>query len=96
MTDPELYSDRAHRLDTLAGPENAAYWRMLARLSDEYAPEHETDNVFGMPKRWDCFSDWCEDLHGFRPQYDDDGGITGHPVITDEHKYTLCLLKYSG
>ena len=96
MTKDEYYADRASRFDTLAGPDNAAYWRMLARLSDQYAPEHETDNVFGMPRRWDRFAEWCATHHGFRPVYDSGGGITGRPKIVDEHKYTLCLLKYGG
>lgn len=100
MTDPKLYSDRARRLDTLAGPDNVGYWNMLVRLSDQYTGATPLagakDSVFGMPIEWSTFGDWCEDVHGFRPQYDDNGGITGHPKITDEHKYTLCLLKYSG
>ena len=96
MSKDGYYADRASRFDTLAGPENAAYWRLLARLGDEYAPEQATDNVFGMPRRWDHFSDWCEQHHGFRPVYDSGGGITGRPDIVDEQKYLVCLLKYSG
>jgi len=96
MSRDQYYADRDSRFDTIAGPDHAAYWRMLARLSDAYAPEHEKDNLFGMPKRWNHFSDWCDESHGFRPQFDSGGGITGQPQITDEPKYTLCVLKYGG
>lgn len=96
MSRDEYYADRASRFDTLAGPENAAYWRLLARLGDVYSPDQATDSVFGMPKRWDQFSDWCEQHHGFRPVYDSGGGITGRPNVVDEQKYTMCVLKYGG
>lgn len=92
----QYYADRDSRLDTLAGPDNAVYWRMLARLSDDYAPESENNNVFGMTRRWDRFADWCEESHGFRPQFDPGGGITGQPNILDPDKYLLFLLKYGG
>ena len=94
MIDDGWYADRASRLDTLAGPDKAAYWRMLARLTDQWAGPK--DPVFGMTKEWNTFGTWCETVHGFRPEYDEGGGITGQPIITDKRKYLVCVLKYSG
>ena len=94
MNQDNLYSDRAHRLDALAGPENAAYWKILVRLSDAW--DGPKDSVFGLPKQWPMFADWCAHYHGFRPEFDDTGNITGNPRVINEQKYTLCLLKYSG
>jgi len=78
----DLYRDRAARLDTVVG-DSKAYWAMLGKVM----LDHPTD--------WN-FWDWCEAQHGFRPIYDEDGGITGEPEIIDSQKYTLCLLKYGG
>ena len=78
----DLYRDRATRLDTVVG-DGKTYWDMLSRIM----LDHPTD--------WN-FCDWCESQHGFRLIYDEDGGITSKPEIVDEHKYTLCLLKYGG
>ena len=78
----DLYRDRAARFDTVVG-DDAAYWSMLSRIM----LDHDAS--------WN-FQDWCEQYHGFRLIYDEDGGITGRPEIVDPQKYTLCLLKYGG
>ena len=87
MSKPEYYATRTARLDTLAGPGGQEYFNMLVRLVDSYKQEssHLRD-----------FAEWCSTTHGFRPVYDDEGGITSVPEIIDSQKYTLCLLKYSG
>lgn len=88
------YIDRASRIDTLASPEDRDFWTMILKLSDEYiGPKNE---VFGTPKNWDTFNAWCAEHHGFMAITEQDGGIRPDPVIIDEQKYMLCLLKYGG
>lgn len=86
----DLYKDRGARLDTVVG-DGKAYWSMLSRIAEQLVGDK---NKNFLPK--DAFAKWCEVEHGFRPVYDEDGGITGEPVITDPQKYTVCLLKYGG
>lgn len=82
MINSELYSSRDARLDTIVG-DGKAYWAMLGRIMLDH------------PVEWN-FRDWCEDQHGFRMIYDEEGHITTQPEIIDAQKYTLCLLKYGG
>jgi hypothetical protein len=66
------------------------YYIMLHKLYEsfvDYARE-ETKNLE--------FPGWCDRMYGFRPIYDEDGGITSVPTVTDPKKYTVCLLKYGG
>ena len=85
-----LYATRDSRLDTVVGGNNA-YWTLLNRIAVDLVGEK---NQKFLPHKG--FAKWCEVEHGFRPIYDEDGGITGEPEIVDPQKYTLCLLKYSG
>ena len=84
-----LYQDRGSRLDTVVG-EGKAYFEMLHKLHKSF-----TDHARGETKELE-FPGWCERMHGFRPIYDESGGITPIPTITDPQKYTICLLKYTG
>ena len=79
----DLYRDRDARLNTVVG-DGAAYWAMLGRILQD-ATDRDT-----------FMQDWCEQEHGFRMAYDDDGNITSEPDITDPQKYMLCVLKYGG
>ena len=79
----DLYRDRDARLDTVVG-DHKAYFAMLSRIM-------LTTQGSDMP-----FQLWCETHHGFRPTYDEGGGITSEPQIIDPQKYTLCVLKYGG
>ena len=79
----EYYKTRNARLDTVVG-DGAAYWAMLGRILLD-AKNADTP-----------MQDWCEQEHGFRMLYDDDGNITSKPDITDPQKYMLCVLKYGG
>jgi len=77
------YSTFEARLDTVVG-DGAAYWAMLRRI------------VLDAKDRDILMQDWCEQEHGFRMAYDDEGNITPTPAITDPRKYMLCVLKYGG
>ena len=79
----DLYKDRDARLDTVVG-DGRDYWAMLGRILQDAKDR----NVL--------MQDWCEQEHGFRMVYDDDGNITAEPEITDPKKYMLCVLKYGG
>jgi hypothetical protein len=79
----DLYTNRDARLNTVVG-DGAAYWAMLGRILLD-AKDHDAH-----------MQDWCEQEHGFRMVYDDDGNITAEPDITDPQKYMLCVLKYGG
>ena len=79
----DLYKDRDARLDTVVG-DGAAYWAMLGRL------------LLDAKDRDIRMQDWCEQEHGFRMIYDDDGNITAEPDIVNPKKYILCVLKYGG
>jgi len=79
----DLYKDFNSRLDTVVG-DGAAYWAMLGRI------------LLDTKDRDVQMQDWCEQTHGFRMVYDDDGNITAKPDITDPKKYMLCVLKYGG
>ena len=79
----DLYKDRDARLDTVVG-DGRDYWAMLGRILQDAKDR----NVL--------MQDWCEQEHGFRMVYDDDGNITAEPDITDPQKYMLCVLKYGG
>jgi hypothetical protein len=79
----DLYRDRDSRLDTVVG-DGAVYWAMLGRI------------LLDAKDRDAHMQDWCEQEHGFRMLYDDDGNITSEPDITDPKKYMLCVLKYGG
>ena len=89
----DLYRDRDTRLNTVVG-DGAAYWAMLSRIADEWPGLVRGSHGVTIDAR--AFGDWCEKHHGFRAVYDSGGGITGKPDIIDPHKYTLCVLKYSG
>jgi len=88
------YANRSSRIDALASPESRNFWNMIVRLSDQF--EGEKNTVFGTPKDFVEFGRWCEENHGFQLVYDQDGGITTDVKITDPHRYTLCVLKYSS
>jgi hypothetical protein len=79
----DLYKDRDTRLDTVVG-DGRDYWALLGRI------------LLDAKDRDVRMQDWCEQEHGFRMVYDDDGNITSEPDITDPQKYTVCLLKYGG
>jgi hypothetical protein len=79
----DLYRDRDARLDTVVG-DDAAYWAILGRI------------LLDAKDRDILMQDWCEQEHGFRIVYDDEGNITSEPDITDPQKYMLCVLKYGG
>ena len=79
----DLYRDRDSRLDTVVG-DGAAYWTMLGRILKDSTGHGR------------FMQDWCEQEHGFRMVYDDEGNITSEPDITDPQKYMLCVLKYGG
>ena len=78
-----LYQDRHARLDTVVG-DGKNYWAMLGRI------------LLDAKDRDIRMQDWCEQEHGFRMAYDDDGNITSAPDIVDAQKYMLCVLKYGG
>jgi hypothetical protein len=78
----DLYKDRDARLDTVVG-DGRDYWAMLGRILQD-AKDRDV-----------LMQDWCEQEHGFRMVYDDDGNITAEPDITDPQKYMLCVLKYT-
>ena len=88
----DLYRDRAARIDTMVG--GSDYYAMLHKLYDSFAnyARKETKHLDQILE----FAGWCERVHGFRPIYDDSGGITSVPAVTDPKKYTVCLLKYGG
>jgi len=79
----DLYKDRDARLDTIVG-DGRDYWAMLGRILQD-AKDRDVR-----------MQDWCEQEHGFRMVYDDDGNITAEPDIVDTQKYMLCVLKYGG
>ena len=89
----EYYKTRNARLDTVVG-DGAAYWAMLSRIADAWPGLVRGSHGITIDAR--AFGDWCEKHYGFRAVYDSGGGITGKPDIIDPHKYTLCVLKYSG
>ena len=79
----DLYRDRDARLDTVVG-DGRDYWTMLGRL------------LLDAKDRDVRMQDWCEQEHGFRMVYDDEGNITAEPDIVNPKKYILCVLKYGG
>ena len=79
----DLYRDRDARLDTVVG-DGAAYWAMLGRILLD-AKDNDAD-----------MQNWCEQEHGFRMVYDNEGNITSTPDIVDPQKFMLCVLKYGG
>ena len=94
MSQNKHWADRSGRIDALASPETRDFWSMIIRLSDQF--QGKKNAVFGTPKDFSDFDQWCEVNHGFRIVYDQDGGITPNVDIVDAHLYTLCVLKYSG
>ena len=84
----DLYGTRAARLDTVVG--GSDYYTMLHKLFESFEEFARKETKHAE------FPGWCDRMHGFRPIYDDSGGITPAPVITDPQKYTVCLLKYYG
>lgn len=88
----DLYSDRATRLDTVAG--DNAYWRRLGDVAKEWMAANSRDNRKEHVVM--AFNDWLEQNYGFRAVYDEDGGILGEPDVRDDQKYMLFLLKYTG
>ena len=88
----DLYSDRATRLDTVAG--DHPYWRQLGEVAKEWMEANVREG-----RKEDvviAFNDWLERTYGFRAVYDEDGGILSEPSILDRQKYLVFLLKYSG
>ena len=79
----DLYRDRDARLDTVVG-DDRDYWAMLGRILQDAKDRNKR------------MQDWCEQEHGFRMVYDDEGNITAEPHITDTQKYMLCVLKYGS
>lgn len=79
----DLYKDFHSRLDTVVG-DGKEYWAMLGRI------------LLDAKDRDILMQDWCEQEHGFRMVYDNEGNITSTPDIVDPQKFMLCVLKYGG
>ena len=82
----EYYANTAARLDTIIG-DSAGMWVKVNAAKREY-------DMLAHPK--EAFYVWLQVEYGIRLQFTPDGDLRLSNEITDPHKFTIFLLKFSN